>query len=89
MVRFSKQPAKDSVTAVGNSKRQFNGRTYIAIHEVLRGYNSLTELVLVHEMVHLWNWQRDIKAVDDNCQRRGSTHHKKMLSILKREPWLC
>ncbi len=89
MVRFSKQPAPDSPTAVGHSRRKTDGRIYVLIHEALRPFASLTELTLLHEMVHLWNWQREARAVDDDCQRCGSRHHKKMLSILKREPWLC
>ena len=89
MVRFSKQPAPDSATAVGHSKQKTDGQIYISIHEALRPFHSLTELILLHEMAHLWNWQHDARAVDDNCQKCGSRHHKKMLSILKREPWLC
>ena len=89
MVRFSKQPAPDSLTAVGHSKQKTDGRIYVLIHEAFKPFDSLVEWVLLHEMVHLWNWQSEVYAVDDDCQKRGSRHHKKMLSILKREPWLC
>ena len=89
MVRFSKQPDPDDPLAVGHTIMQDDGRVYILIHEVLEPFTPLTDLVLVHELVHLWNLVRRVSSRDDDCHKQDSRHHKKMLSILKREPWLC
>ena len=89
MVRFSKQPDKDRFTVVGHTIMRGDGRAYILIHESLKPFDTLVDLVLVHEATHLWNWQRGVGGVDDECHRRGSLHHRKVLSILAKEPALC
>ena len=89
MVRFSKQPDKDRFTVVGHTIMQGDGRVYIFIHEALKPFDTLVDLVLVHEATHLWNWQRGVGGADDECHRQGSLHHKKVLSILAKEPALC
>ena len=80
MVRFSKQPDPDDLSAVGLTITQDDGRACILIHEALRPFNPLAEFVLLHEMTHH----------QDGCVGgHGDKFHKKMLSILKKEPWLC
>ena len=89
MVRFSKQPNPDDPEAVGCIIFQPNGQGYILIHVGLKPFTTLTELVLVHEMAHLWNLQRGVRGEADDCQKCGSRHHRKILSILSKEPTLC
>ncbi len=89
MVRFSKKLDTSDPLLLGHTEMKGDGRVYIVIHEALKPFPALSEFILVHEMVHQWNDQRGIKSVDDNCRKRDGKHHKKMLSILKREPWLC
>ncbi len=89
MVRFAKQPDPNDPEAVGHSIFHGDGRIYTLIHEDLEQFYSLVELTLVHEMVHLWNWQRRVSSANDDCQHNDSRHHKKMLIVLKREAWLC
>ena len=89
MIRFVKQPAPDDLEAVGRTIFRANEQGYILIHAGLKSFTTLTELVLVHEMAHLWNLQRGIRGEADDCQKRGSRHHRKMLSILTKEPTLC
>ena len=89
MVRFSKQPASDDVEAVGRTIFKSNGQVCILIHAGLKPFTTLTELVLAHEMAHQWNHQRGVKGEADNCHKRGSRHHCKVLSILSKEPTLC
>ena len=89
MVRFSKRPDPAEPSAVGHTRRMDDGQVYVLVHEALRPFPTLVEAVLAHEMAHIWNWERDVYGSDGDCRKRGSRHHKKMLSILKREPWLC
>ncbi|KKM14215.1 hypothetical protein LCGC14_1708320 [marine sediment metagenome] len=89
MVRFSKQPDPDDPLAVGHTIMQDDGRVYIFIHEVLEPFTPLTDLVLVHELVHLQNLLRGVSRRDDDCLKLKSVHHRKMLSILAKEPVLC
>ena len=88
MIRFAKQPDPDDPLAVGHTTMQDDGRVYILIHEVLRPFTSLTDLVLVHELVHLWNLLKGVSSRDDDCLKLKSCHHRKMLSILSKEPSL-
>ena len=89
MIRFVKKPDPDDPLAAGHTTMQDDGRVYILIHEVLEPFTSLTALVLAHEMVHQHNDQRGISFADDDCLKLGSPHHRKMLSILAKEPTLC
>ena len=89
MVRFSKQPDPDDPLAVGHTIMQDDGRVYILVHEVLKPFTPLTDLVLVHELVHLQNLVRGVSSRDDDCLKLKSHHHRKMLSILSKEPRLC
>ena len=89
MIRFAKQPAPDDPLAVGHTIMQDDGRVYILIHEVLRPFTPLTDLVLVHELVHLCNLLKGVSSRDDDCLKLKSHHHRKMLSILSKEPRLC
>ena len=89
MVRFSKQLNASDPLLCGYTEMKGDGRVYILIHEGLRPFDCLVNLTLVHEMVHLWNDRRGISSVDDTCGRLGSSHHRKMISILKQEPSLC
>ena len=89
MVRYAKQPDSTDLAAVEKVYMKGDGRSYILIHEGLREFDTLTELALTHAAVHLWNYQRGVKSTDDDCQKRGSLHHRKMLSILAKEPTLC
>ncbi|KKM05356.1 hypothetical protein LCGC14_1755000 [marine sediment metagenome] len=80
MVRFSKNvdPLSDGCITIDG-----DGRVYILIHTNLKPFNHLLDLVLTHEMVH-----QQHKA-DDTCGKVGSKHHRKMLSILAKEPRWC
>ena len=89
MVRFSKQPDPSEPSAVGHTRRYEDGQVYVLIHKALEPFHTLVEAVLTHEMAHIWAWEHDIYGSAGDCRKRGSRHHKKMISILKREPWLC
>ena len=89
MVRFAKQPHPDSPTVVGHTIMWKDGGACILIHEALKPFDTLVSLVLVHEAVHIWNDQRGISSKADDCTKKGSPHHRKMLSILSKEPTLC
>ena len=79
MVRFSKKLDTDDPTAAACTTVHEDGLAYILIHEGLRPFPTLTTLVLLHEMTH---YQDGCVGGHDN------RFHKKMLSILKREPRL-
>ena len=80
MVRFSKKvdPLSDGGITIDN-----DGRVYILIHTDLKPFNHFLDLALAHEMVHLSHGANDV------CGKRGSKHHRKMLSILAKEPRWC
>jgi hypothetical protein len=89
MVRFSKQPDPDDPLVFGFTIMDDNGQVYILIHEALELFVPLITLTLAHEMTHLWNDIRGASSANDACRKRGSSHHRKMLSILSKEPRLC
>ena len=80
MVRFSK--GVDSL-ADGSITISSDGQVYILIHVDLKPFNHLLDLVLAHEMVH------QFYSGKDTCGKRRSKHHRKMLSILAKEPRWC
>lgn len=44
---------------------------------------------LLHEMVHLWGFLHNWPDAENNCERLGSRHHRRMIRILRKEPTLC
>jgi hypothetical protein len=89
MIRFVRQPDPNDPSAVEHIYMKGDGRAYILIQEQFRPFGSIAELTLAHAMVHWWNYQRGVSLADDDCHKRGSCHHRKMLSILAKEPVLC
>ena len=80
MVRFSKNV---DALSDGSITIDSDGRVYILIHINLKPFNHLLDLVLTHEMVH------QCHNAGDACGKRGGRHHRKMLSILAKEPLWC